>query len=228
MRTPKADTESRHRKPTPKADTEGRHRKPTPKAAVLVGLLFAPAGCALPEPDFHRSALIEEAEVEESEASLEEVPPDLEMLRAAGLEGTLSEGTPPPPFYPDEAHYPPVPPEGNLQLALRGGRPYLLDALRVENAEGDTLVTAVEVGGDGSRMLFLLPADYGCTAPGTLVAGQRYVLITTGPDERGRHRLYLGVGAQYSIMPVDERGAVQTPLGSRDAMDLVAEARRSV
>ena len=146
-----------------------------------------------------------------------------------GLEDILSAEPPPAPFWPDEAHYPPVPADESLDAALRGSIPLLVDVLRIDagEREGDrtreTWVTAREVSGE--EMTIVFPEHYACTAPGGVAEGRRYVLLTDHRNERGQSQLYMGAGAEHAIMPVDEHGRVGTPSGMRDAAELIASAR---
>jgi hypothetical protein len=181
------------------------------------------AGCQSAEPAF-QSAYLRDQSAEEGVELTEEVrgaeAVDLEAIRAAGLGGTLSEDTPPPPFLPDEEHYPPVPADRSFETALRVGTPRLVLVTRVAQ-EGEVVVVEArdELLG-GELVTIVLPRGYGCTAPGTVVPDRRFVLITGRRDERGRQELYLGPGARHAIMPVDDGGRVYTPLGARDAAEL--------
>ena len=99
--------------------------------------------------------------------------------------------------------------------------------MRAGEREGDgareTWVTAREARGE--ELTIVLPEHYACTAPGGVAEGRRYLLLTDHRNERGQSQLYMGIGAEHSIMPVDERGRVGTPSGMRDAAELIALAR---
>lgn len=205
------------------ADTDSRQGQPPWPAWASLALCLSLSGCQSAEPAF-QSAYLGEPSGEESEDLTDEVAGaeavDLHRIRAAGLGATLSEDTPPPPFLPDEEHYPPVPADRSFETALRVGTPRLVLVVRVTREGDDVVVEARDEMRDGELVTIVLPRGYGCTAPGTVVPDRRFVLITERQDERGRHELYLGLGAQHAIMPVDDAGRIYTPVGARDAAEL--------
>ena len=148
----------------------------------------------------------------------------IEALRAAGLERTLSEGEPPPPYLPDEAHAPLVRVGGDFDVAMRGGEPHLLDIRSVAPDETGELVTAEDVL-TAEELQIELPRHYQCSTQGSVLEGYRYLLLTWPAEREGRSTLYLGAGAAYSVLRVED-GYVRTPDGAREARALVAEARR--
>jgi hypothetical protein len=98
-----------------------------------------------------------------------------------------------------------------------------VDVLSMEPTDaGDRIAVRDVMSSEESELL--LPASYACRTQVSVVAGGRYVLLTS-PTERGPTPLYLGVGAEYAVLPVEE-GYVRTPLGARDAAALVRDARR--
>ena len=187
--------------------------------AACVGIV----GCAGPEPDF-RVAALSESEVLHYDPESEVM--DFDEIRAAGLGATISEDPPPPAFDPSEIDYPAVSPDANLLVALHAGVPRLVDVLAIEPADHDELLSAVDVD-SGERLTVVLPHGYVCSTASTVSPGSRYLLITSHQDARGFHVLHVGVGAEHSIMHVDERGLAYTRTGLRDAHALVAESRRA-
>jgi hypothetical protein len=166
-------------------------------------------GCAGPEPEFHRSSLIAD---EARAAEMETV--DAVEIRALGLGATLSEGPPPPPFVADEEHYPPVVNVSTFDIALRSGTPRLVRPITVTTGGGDTTVTAID---SGELITVVVPHGAACAGVSAVLEGREYILIATPTADRRRHRLYTGVGAEYSVLPVDHLGVVATPEGPRSA-----------
>jgi translation initiation factor IF-2 len=113
----------------------------------------------------------------------------------------------------------------NFDVALHNGIARVVEVLRVETDAGETLVTVREEPGPVEPATIVL-TEGTCSTTGVMLAGRRYVVITGATDARGRHELYTGVGAEYSILQIDDSGAVRTPVGTRDAAGLVARARR--
>jgi hypothetical protein len=205
----------------------GSQGRRTKKASASLVVCLSLAGCSGTEPTF-RTAALTDPSPEEALGTAEAVETvDLDAIRAAGLGASLSEDTPPPPFLPDEEHYPPAPPDRSFETALRVGTPRLVYVVSVAREGDDVLVDAREEVRDREPITIVLPRGYACTAPGAVVPDRRFIIITEGEDEHGRHELYLGLGAQHAILPVDDRGFVYTPLGARDAAELARTEGRS-